>query len=862
MTFDPAKPSPPPAPPLPSGGREHSGGGRNRRRTRGEGSDSDALAILDRCSGWLIYFLIIFTPWAFGTTQVWSVWVANIACYSLGLLVLAKRWRRRVSKGIGLQPRDTDPWARCFLVCVWAFLGVVLVSILNARADFDAKSKTLQYFDEQVRWLPTSYHRSSTLWFFAQYLGLALGFIAVLDWLRDDPRAENTGSTGSGYASPVPGGMDQRIPPRIRRLLWLLCLNSGLLASVGFLQRADNTSDLLWILKSRSGKSPDSVFGPWSYRSNAAQYFNIVWPVCLGLWLWVQELAYRSADLRKARFDGPQLLLVPVFVLIASAPVVSGSRGSALIGGFAFCVAVLLVLLGSQSEIRRKLRTGAALLLFLGAFVAAAVGGAALIERLGRKVISVPLDGAPSGGDAFSLVARIHVPAKPLPRYSTVVNMAPSSGDWYPAPGFLLAGLDPNGALVLMAHDAASPRADVAHFPGFLERFSGRKVDLAIIRGERLRVLADGVELAPSDPKSVAAILKCRLQNRFLEVTHPLLEEAVWVGAEIPLAEVQGLASAPLGKALERWRDQLVRRAIARQIDPLPGSLGVAVEEQQSGGFRLQRVSKTGPLGMRWSLGEPLPYRVDRVRVRAALRELSGKDWLLGFSADPGPQRAEVFGADVQESAVLALPVAPGSLPKAIDVVALAGDGSERAEVDEADGLTFQELSLQPDGGLFHWKDEPPPLFIRGPDSSGRAEIYANARRMAQDYPLWGIGFGAFQTIYELYRKPHELPAAYVHDDWLETRVCGGWISFGLVVIATGSLVFRVAACRATAVPRSTLWLISLGMVTVLVNAAIDLPFRVYSVQWLAAVLVAVLFRLSTGEVRIPRRLGNTKPIA
>jgi O-antigen ligase len=133
---------------------------------------------------------------------------------------------------------------------------------------------------------------------------------------------------------------------------------------------------------------------------------------------------------------------------------------------------------------------------------------------------------------------------------------------------------------------------------------------------------------------------------------------------------------------------------------------------------------------------------------------------------------------------------------------------------------------------------------------------------MAQDYPLWGIGFGAFQTIYELYRKPHELPAAYVHDDWLETRVCGGWISFGLVVIATGSLVFRVAACRATAVPRSTLWLISLGMVTVLVNAAIDLPFRVYSVQWLAAVLVAVLFRLSTGEVRIPRRLGNTKPIA
>lgn len=861
MTFDPAKRSAPPVPPLPSGGREFAGGGGNRRRTRREERGWDVSAFLDRCSGWLIYFLIIFTPWAFGTTQVWSVWVANIACYLLGLLVVAKRWHKRASQGTSLPSREADPWVACFLVCVWAFLGVVLLSIVNARADFDIKSKTLRYLDEPLRWLPTSYHRSSTLWFFAQYLGLALGFIALLDWLRDDLREADAGSVGGEFAPPVRGGTELRIPPRVSRLLWLLCLNGGLLAAVGFLQRADNTSDLLWILKSRSGKTPDSVFGPWSYRSNAAQYFNMIWPVCLGLWLWVQELAYRSGDLRKARFDGPQILLFPVFVLVACAPVVSGSRGSALIGACAFCVAVMLVLLGSQSEIRRKLRAGAAILLLLGASVAAAIGGATVIERLGRKVTSVPLAGAPSGGDSFTLVARIRVPAKPLTRYSTVVNLAPSSGDWYPAPGFLLAGLDPGGALVLMAHDAASPRADVAHFPDFLERFAGRKVDVAIVRGEQLRVLADGVELTPSDPKPVAAILKCRLQNRFLEVTHPLLEEAVLVGAELPLAEMQGLASESLNKALDRWRGRLALRAMPHQIQPLPGSEGVSVERQQSGRFRVLRASKAGPLGMRWSLGEPLPFRVDRVRVGAVLSDLGGNDWLLGFSADQGPQRAEVFGRGIQESAVVALPVAPGRQPQAIDMVCLAGAGNEQAVVDESEGLTFLELSLQPDGGLFHWKDEPPPLLFRGPDSSGRAEIYANARRMAEDYPLWGVGFGAFQALYEIYRKPHEAPAAYVHDDWLETRVCGGWISFGLVVVATASLLFRLVACRGAGAPRSTLWLISLGLATVLINAAIDLPFRVYSLQWLAAVMVAVLFRLSSGCVRVPRRLGGSNSI-
>jgi hypothetical protein len=44
----------------------------------------------DRLSGWLIYFMIVFSPWAFGTTQSWSIRTMNATGYLLGVLLLIK----------------------------------------------------------------------------------------------------------------------------------------------------------------------------------------------------------------------------------------------------------------------------------------------------------------------------------------------------------------------------------------------------------------------------------------------------------------------------------------------------------------------------------------------------------------------------------------------------------------------------------------------------------------------------------------------------------------------------------------------------------------------------------------------------
>src|SRR6266513_4411269 len=44
----------------------------------------------DRFSEWLIYFMVVFSPWAFGTTQPWSIWTMNIRGYLLGVMLIAK----------------------------------------------------------------------------------------------------------------------------------------------------------------------------------------------------------------------------------------------------------------------------------------------------------------------------------------------------------------------------------------------------------------------------------------------------------------------------------------------------------------------------------------------------------------------------------------------------------------------------------------------------------------------------------------------------------------------------------------------------------------------------------------------------
>ena len=55
-----------------------------------------AYRICDGMTEALLYFMAVFAPWAFGTTERWSIWTMNLAAYALGALWFAKwsiRWR-------------------------------------------------------------------------------------------------------------------------------------------------------------------------------------------------------------------------------------------------------------------------------------------------------------------------------------------------------------------------------------------------------------------------------------------------------------------------------------------------------------------------------------------------------------------------------------------------------------------------------------------------------------------------------------------------------------------------------------------------------------------------------------------------
>ena len=80
---------------------------------------------------------------------------------------------------------------------------------------------------------------------------------------------------------------------------------------------------LLFLAETHINREALDQFGPYAYRSNAAQYFNLLWPVCLGFW-WT---LHRGGGYR---FKSHHVLLLCA-VVMAACPIISASRGSALV---------------------------------------------------------------------------------------------------------------------------------------------------------------------------------------------------------------------------------------------------------------------------------------------------------------------------------------------------------------------------------------------------------------------------------------------------------------------------------------------------------------------------------------------------
>lgn len=340
---------------------------------------------LDAWAGMLLCAAVVIAPWILGTSSAAATWVLNIIGYANGFVLLAKHALRR--KGMYFPPRwgedvvaagMSEPgyrplalaarWmTRCMFVGTVLVLCYTAVSALNWRAS--TATGVLAYHDKFIPWLPHSYAADLTWGAFWRNLALACHFWGMRDWLLGMSLRES--GVYRRVSRPIPS-MPQVLPERLTWLLWALCLNGTLLALVSILQQQTRTPRLLWFLEPSYG-GPDFHFGPFNYRGNAAQFFNLLWPVTLAFW-WARQRPL--SEIRRAGGlwgTQPHMVLLPCLLVEVACPVISSSHGGAVVATMLAIVALALFALVNRSETAKN-RLAMLAPFALGVFLAMGLG--------------------------------------------------------------------------------------------------------------------------------------------------------------------------------------------------------------------------------------------------------------------------------------------------------------------------------------------------------------------------------------------------------------------------------------------------------------------------------------------------------
>jgi hypothetical protein len=362
--------------------------------------------VCDTASESVLYLMVIFSPWAFGTTQPWSICAMDMAGYFLGLLLAVKliirfltgyrnpRWGRSCHRSTEeLGESDAASTGR-FLSRLLAALTVLLigycfVSALNSRSTYNREVASLEYHPF-VSWLPHSYDSVSSWQAFYNYLAMALSFWAARDWLLGKTLDEER--TERGLLGDPRRRREGLLPERLRRLLFVLTINGGLLGVEGILQRIDGTPRLLFIQSTHDNPEAIDQFGPYAYRSNAAQYFNLVWPVSLGFWWALERSARRKVSNRDAFGIGSRHLLLGCMMIMAACPIISASRVGATVAlvNLALATAVLWSA-QPKGDVKTRAAIVAGLAVILG--LSTLLGWKDLGPRLAGRELEVGLQG-------------------------------------------------------------------------------------------------------------------------------------------------------------------------------------------------------------------------------------------------------------------------------------------------------------------------------------------------------------------------------------------------------------------------------------------------------------------------------------
>lgn len=336
----------------------------SRRRRKSESSRPGRIVRLFEYSGGAIFcLLLVATPWMYGTTQPWSVNLMNggsfLAAAILAGCAIHGTLSRESRESIVRANRWELFWKSGFFALNLAVLAFCAISLFNARATFSLEEQTFTYSENSNPSLPTTYDADATSQTLINWVATFCVFWALRYWILRGWNSPRSGNHGSDAGSTAVSN------PRLRTILWVLSVNGLLISVQGVLQRLSGSNKLLWIQKSYWG-DPGSCFGPFSYRGNAVEYINLLWPVALALWWLLSRVRRKSQDSHRVLTDGPELLLIPAVVVMVAAAFLTLSRGGAIIAAGTLVGALLLLAFQRKTSLVGWISSG-------GVFVAVTV---------------------------------------------------------------------------------------------------------------------------------------------------------------------------------------------------------------------------------------------------------------------------------------------------------------------------------------------------------------------------------------------------------------------------------------------------------------------------------------------------------
>lgn len=147
-------------------------------------------------------------------------------------------------------------------------------------------------------------------------------------------------------------------------------------------------------------------------------------------------------------------------------------------------------------------------------------------------------------------------------------------------------------------------------------------------------------------------------------------------------------------------------------------------------------------------------------------------------------------------------------------------------------------------GGYLGWEPLKPGVlnFFEHPVAR-RPQIYLDSARMVEDFPFYGVGPGAFESLHGMYREePSQPRSSHLDDDWVEFRVTLGWVGSSLLMGLLAVVLGRHFAPGGFPAPTDFVALLWVGLGGCLLAAKFHHPLQSLPVISLVCVYGAVLF--------------------